>query len=59
MQPTFLSTLCKFSLITTMLTSSGLTTAQQAPAPEDQYGDGRVSEFYTWKSAIPHRQENY
>ncbi|MER8252679.1 alpha/beta hydrolase, partial [Acinetobacter baumannii] len=36
-----------------MLTSSYLATAQKAPAPEDQYGDGRVSEFYTWKSAIP------
>ncbi len=53
MQHTFLSTLCKFSLITTMLTSSCLATAQKAPTPEDKYGDGRVSEFYTWKSAIP------
>ncbi len=36
-----------------MLTSSCLATAQKAPTPEDKYGDGRVSEFYTWKSAIP------
>ncbi len=25
----------------------------KTPTPEDKYGDGRVSEFYTWKSAIP------
>ncbi|RSP71944.1 hypothetical protein EA722_15500 [Acinetobacter baumannii] len=36
-----------------MLTSSCLATAQKTPTPEDKYGDGRVSEFYTWKSAIP------
>ena len=25
----------------------------KTPTPEDKYGDSRVSEFYTWKSAIP------
>ncbi len=53
MQNTFISNVVKSVFVASILTSAGMANAQQAPQPEDRYGDGRVSAFYTWKAAIP------
>ncbi|MBK0062516.1 alpha/beta hydrolase [Acinetobacter sp. S54] len=46
--------LCRSALSCAVL-SSTFTAAQVPPEPQEKYGDGRVSEFYTWKKDIPER----
>ncbi|SPL72110.1 Secretory lipase [Acinetobacter stercoris] len=41
------------SLFGSMTVCSSLTYAALAPEPQEKYGDGRVSSFYTWTEQIP------
>lgn len=53
MKAKHLTQLLKASFLSCSMIATTLSMAQLPPAPQEKYGDGRVSEFYTWKSAIP------
>lgn len=53
MKAKYLTQLLKASFLSCSMIATTLSMAQLPLAPQEKYGDGRVSEFYTWKSAIP------
>lgn len=53
MKAKYLTQLLKASFLSCSMIATTLSMAQLPSAPQEKYGDGRVSEFYTWKSAIP------
>ena len=59
MQHTFLSTLCKFSLITAMLTSSCLATAQKLQRQKINMEMAEFPSFIHGNQLFLNRQENY
>lgn len=43
------------SVLTSLMLHSSFIQAAPGPEPQQQYGDGRVSEFYTWQKEIPNK----
>lgn len=55
MKVKILNSILHRAALSTALLCATLTHAERVPEPQEKYGDGRVSGFYTWQNDIPNK----